>query len=103
MAKNVKCCLADQAPTPDERQRRKLQAQADKPRSQKILALLAEHGQLSARELAVHLDTHPEVVAKWLRPLKDLGLVEQINERAGGVRKAWYRLAEADSSSFGVE
>jgi DNA-binding transcriptional ArsR family regulator len=82
------------APTPDERERRKLEAQLEKEHSQKIIELLRESSGMTAKELGAKLGKRPETVAKWLRPLKKLGVVEQIDDRRGGTNRTWYRLAE---------
>jgi transcription initiation factor IIE alpha subunit len=91
VAKNVKYCLKGNAPSPEESQLRKLKAQAAGPNPQAVLKMIVERGEATTTELSAEMGSRPEVVAKWLRPLKLLGLIEQIDDRTGGVKRTYYR------------
>jgi hypothetical protein len=43
-------------------------------------------------EMSKALGRRPEVVAKWVRPLKALGYVQQVDDRTGGKKRTWYRV-----------
>lgn len=55
--------------------------------------MIVERGEATTKELSEEMGSRPEVIAKWLRPLKLLGLIEQVDERTGGVKRTYYRPA----------
>jgi DNA-binding MarR family transcriptional regulator len=91
VAKNVKYCLKGQAPTPDEVKQRKLEKAVAGERCQSVLKLIRENDGITMAEMSEVLGSRPEVVAKWVRPLKALGYVQQVDDRTGGNKRTWYR------------
>jgi predicted transcriptional regulator len=83
--------LSCQAPSREEVKRRKLEKQVAGDRCQAVLKLIRENHGITMAEMSEVLGSRPEVVAKWVRPLKALGYVQQVDDRTGGTKRTWYR------------
>jgi predicted HTH transcriptional regulator len=56
-----------------------------------VLKLILENEGITTKEIAETLGHRVEVIAKWIRPLKALGYIDQVDERTGGKKQTWYR------------
>jgi predicted transcriptional regulator len=57
-----------------------------------VLRLIRKNDGITMAEMSKALGRRPEVVAKWVRPLKALGYVQQVDDRTGGKKRTWYRV-----------
>jgi predicted HTH transcriptional regulator len=97
VAKNVKYCLKGHAPSSDEVKRRKLEKQVQGEKCQAVLKLIRENEGITMAEMSEVLGSRVEVVTKWVRPLKALGYVQQVDDRTDGKKRTWYRSAPGQS------